>query len=101
MKSYKNDAWKASFKNDLKCCMFGFLYGMIAAIAFIFFFSKFFALSLPICLTALIGMVIWNIRSIKFSLKALFIEFPIAVGSFFIVLLLWALTGSTPIVFID
>lgn len=95
------DDWKASFKYELKCCMFGFLYGLITAIAFISFFTKHSVIVLPVCLTILIGIVIWNIRSIKFSIKAPLVELPIAAGTFFIVLLLWTLTDPKPIIFID
>ena len=95
------DDWKVSFKYDIKCCMFGFLYGLISALAFIFFFTTQSIIVLPVCLIILIGAVIWNIKSIRFSIKAPIIELAIAVGIFFTVLILWALTDPKPIIFID
>ncbi len=81
--------------------MFRFLYGLIAAIAFISFFTNQSVIILLICLTVLISIVIWNILSIKFSIKALLVELAVAIGSFFIVIILWALTDPKPIIFID
>lgn len=101
VRSDKIDDWKASFKYELKCCMYGFLYGLMAAIAFVFFFTKCSMIVLPICLIAFITTVIWNIRSFKFSIKALLIELSIAIGSFFIAFLIWAVTNPEPIIFID
>lgn len=101
MNDYKYDNWKASFKYQLKCCMFGFLYGVIAAIAFIFFFTKYSVIALPICLIAFIAALIWNILSVKFTMKALFIELLIAPGSFFLVMIIWMLADSYMIINID
>ncbi len=95
------DDWKASFKYELKCCGFGFLYGFIASIAFIFLFSRYNDVIVPLCAIAIFGLIILNIIKVKFSIKAILIELPIALGSFFTVLILWALTDPKPIIFID
>lgn len=83
MKPDEHDDWKVSFKYELKCCLFAFIYGFITSMALWLLFV-FHEIIVPVYVVMLIGVIIWNIKSIKFSLKALFIELPVAIGSFWI-----------------
>ncbi len=100
MISDKKDDWKLSFRYELRCCLFGFLYGAVVAMSLMFIFVID-EIILLVCPLLLLYIFILNIKIVKPSVKALLIEIPIAIGSFFLTYIMFSLLGLIRTISID